>query len=141
MCGCAVELNMNSFIRARQKDTANTDEAQARTHTHTHAVEGHTETHAWFLFYLPPHPPPSPHLFALSKTLSKTFPGDFFSPLFFFLLSHGKRACTNFYCLSQGCRYGEDLTQQSPSTLPLSEDTAFFFFYRGNRLSTCGSKR
>lgn len=32
MCGCAVELNMNSFIRARQKDTPNTDEAQARTH-------------------------------------------------------------------------------------------------------------
>lgn len=40
MCGCAVELNMNSFIRARQKDTPNTDEAQARIHTnltHTHS--------------------------------------------------------------------------------------------------------
>lgn len=40
MCGCAVELNMNSFIRAEQKDTPNTDEAQAcvcaHTQTHTH---------------------------------------------------------------------------------------------------------
>lgn len=40
MCGCAVELNMNSFIRARQKDTPNTDEAQAHIHTHLH-----TQTH------------------------------------------------------------------------------------------------
>lgn len=39
MCGCAVELNMNSFIRAEQKDTPNTDEAQARVcaHTQTHS--------------------------------------------------------------------------------------------------------
>lgn len=46
MCGCAVELNMNSFISARQKDTPNTDEAQALMHAHTY-----TQMHTWFLFH------------------------------------------------------------------------------------------
>lgn len=46
MCGCALELNMNSFIRAEQKGTPNTKEARARVCTHKHTP--------WFLFHLPP---------------------------------------------------------------------------------------
>lgn len=67
MCGCAVELNMNSFIKARQKDTQNTDEAQARTHT---LAQTHTNMHLVSVS--------SPSRFALSKTLLKTFPGGIF---------------------------------------------------------------
>lgn len=45
MCGCAVELNMNSFIRAEQKDAPNTNEAQASVCAHTQ-----THTHLGFCF-------------------------------------------------------------------------------------------
>lgn len=49
MCGWAVELNMNSFISARQKDTPNTDEAQAHGHARSNR---HTQTHMYFPFHL-----------------------------------------------------------------------------------------
>ena len=68
MCGYAVELNMNSFIRARQKDTPNTDEAQARTHSH---VQIHT--HTWFLFHLLPPLPCQRHS-------QRLFRGNIFHP-------------------------------------------------------------
>lgn len=85
MCGCAVELNMNAFIRARQKDTPNTDEAQARTLTHTLA-QRHTHTNTHMVLDLSSSPS------TLSKTLSKTFPGEYFP-------SQGKCVPANFYCL------------------------------------------
>lgn len=87
MCGCAVELNMKSFIRARQKDTPNTDEAQALIHT-----DLYTQTHT-------PVSVSSSSPFTLSKTLSKTFPGEYFQ-------SQGTSVCAHQLLLSLVRRQG-----------------------------------
>ncbi len=74
MCGCAVELNIYSFIRARQKDTPNTDEARAHTHTLSLSLSHtHTHTHTWFLFHLLPPLPCQRHS-------QRLFRGNIFHP-------------------------------------------------------------
>lgn len=115
MCGCAVELNMNSFIRARQKDTPNTDEAQALIHT-----DLYTQTHTRCLFHLLPPLPCQRHS-------QRLFRGNIFA-------SQGKRVCAPTFivsCKAAGIgRLNPTKPFYSPSLLRCC-----------NRLSTCGSKQ